>query len=444
MVPTLTLTDTAFSDAAALLSHLERLAAAFETIEATLHAFVPEPGRFERLRREAAELAARYPNPTPRPPLFGIPVGVKDIFHVDGFATRAGSRLPPEEIRGPEAASVTALKRAGALILGKTVSTEFAYFPPGPTRNPHHPEHTPGGSSSGSAAAVAAGLCPLALGTQTIGSIARPASFCGVFGFKPSYDRISKAGVIALASSLDHVGLFTADAAGGAVAAALLCRAWEAATPTRRPVLGIPEGPYLAHASEEGRTHFRATCERLAAAGFAVRRVEAMPDFAEIVERHQLVLAAEAAGVHADWFRRYGELYHPETAKLIRRGQTISPPRLAAARGGRDQLRDELTRLMETNGLDLWISPAACGPAPRGLETTGDPTMNLPWTHAGLPVVSLPSGLSSDGLPLGLQVAGRWYDDEMLLAWAVAIEDALPPSSCDVSRSAAEEGLGME
>ncbi len=426
MVPTLPLTAAAFDDADALFAHLDRLEPAFEETEATIHAFLPEPRRFERLRREAAELAARFPDPGRRPALFGIPVGVKDIFHVEGFPTRAGSRLPPEELQGPEAASVTALKRAGALILGKTVSTEFAYFPPGPTRNPHHPEHTPGGSSSGSAAAVAAGLCPLALGTQTIGSVVRPAAFCGVFGFKPSYDRISKDGVIPVASSLDHVGVFTAAAAGGAFVAALLCHDWQAATPSRRPVLGIPEGPYQDRASEEGRAHFRATCERLAAAGFALRPVEAMPDFAEIVERHQVLLAAEAAAVHESWFRRYGELYHPETAKLIRRGREISPAELAAARDGCERLRDELTRLMEADGLDLWVSPAACGPAPRGLETTGDPTMGLPWTHAGLPAVNLPSGRNADGLPLGLQVTGRWYDDERLLAWAAEIEATLP------------------
>jgi len=422
MVPMLTLTGVPLRDEAALLAHLERLEVVFEEVETRIHAFLPEQGRFDRLRREAAELAARYPDPGRRPRLYGIPVGVKDIFHVAGFTTRAGSRLPVEELQGPEAASVTALKSAGALILGKTVSTEFAYFPPGPTRNPHHPEHTPGGSSSGSAAAVAAGLCPLALGTQTIGSIGRPASFCGVFGFKPSYDRISKAGVIPVASSLDHIGVFTADGDGAAVVAALLCQEWQPTKPSRRPVLGIPEGPYLARASEEGLRHFRATCERLTAAGFAVRPVEAMPDFAEIAERNRVVLAAEAAAVHARWFGRYSELYHPETAKLIRRGQEISPASLAAARAGREQLRDELTRLMEANGLDLWISPAACGPAPRGLESTGDPTMNLPWTHAGLPAVSLPSGCNADGLPLGLQLTGRWYGDEMLLGWAAEVE----------------------
>ncbi len=172
---------------------LDRVEALFAEREPEVRAFLPEEGRFDRLRREAAALEARWPDPERRPPLFGVLAGVKDIFHVDGFETGGGSRLPPEVLRGPEAASVTTLRAAGALILGKAVSTEFAYFAPGPTRNPWNPEHTPGGSSSGSAAAVGAGLAPLALGTQTIGSIIRPAAFCGAVGYKPSYERICAA-----------------------------------------------------------------------------------------------------------------------------------------------------------------------------------------------------------------------------------------------------------
>jgi len=143
--------------------------------EPSVLAFVPEENRFERLQKEAKRIVSRYPDPKNRPPLFGMLVGVKDNIHVDGFITRAGTRLPPAELQGREGESITKLKNAGALILGKTVTTEFAYFEPGPTRNPYHPEHTPGGSSSGSAASVGAGLCPLALGTQTIGSVIRPA-----------------------------------------------------------------------------------------------------------------------------------------------------------------------------------------------------------------------------------------------------------------------------
>jgi Asp-tRNA(Asn)/Glu-tRNA(Gln) amidotransferase A subunit family amidase len=212
-----------------------------------------------------SELAARHPDRARRPPLFGVALGVKDAFHVDGLPTRAGSRLPPEVLQGPEGPCVAALRQAGALVVGKTVTTEFTYFAPGPTRNPRNPKHTPGGSSSGSAAAVAAGLVPLALGTQTIGSITRPAAFCGVVGFKASYGRISRDGVIPLAPSLDQVGFFTAGVDGAARVAPLLVREWRHAHPEGRPVLGVPEGPYLESASPEGLAHFREVCRRLTA-----------------------------------------------------------------------------------------------------------------------------------------------------------------------------------
>ncbi len=410
---------------ATVLDQIDAIEARFEAREPDVRAFVPEEGRFDRLRREARGLLDRFPRPDARPPLFGVPVGVKDIFHVDGFVTRAGSRLPPEALQGAEAESVTLLKSAGALIVGKTVTTEFAYFAPGPTRNPHNLAHTPGGSSSGSAAAVAAGLCALALGTQTIGSISRPAAFCGVVGYKPSYDRISRGGVIPLSPSLDHVGTFTPDVAGAIRAASVLCRDWRFAIGERRPVLGIPEGPYLSNATEEGLAHFRSACQRLATAGYSVRPVTTMPDFDAIRERHSLILAVEAARVHADWFARYADQYHPKTADLIRRGQALSDGELAQALAGRERLRAELAALMDAHGVDLWIAPSAPGPAPKGLDSTGDPVMNLPWTHSGLPTLSLPAGKTDAGLPLGLQVIGRWYADEALLSWTGQFERVL-------------------
>ncbi len=411
-----------------LARYLDELEAHVEAREPTVLALVPEEGRFARLRREAQALLDGYPDPATRPPLFGIPVGVKDIFQVEGFVTRAGSRVPPDRLQGPEAESVTRLKEAGALILGKTVTTEFAYFGPGPTRNPHNPDHTPGGSSSGSAAAVGAGTCPLALGTQTIGSIIRPAAFCGAVGYKPSYERISRAGVIPLSPSLDHVGFFTTYATGAELAAAVLVHDWRPTRPDHQPVLGVPEGPYLERASAEGLAHFRAACERLAEAGYQVKSVQAMPDFKEVFERHNRIVAAEAARVHADWFVEFRELYHPKTVKLIERGQPVTEESLAEALRGREKLRGELAALMDEHGLDLWLSPAAPGPAPRGLDSTGDPVMNLPWTHSGLPTVGLPAGTNADGLPLGLQVAGRWHGDELLLVWAVGLERALRPA----------------
>lgn len=399
---------------------LDRLEALFAEREPEVRAFLPEEGRFDRLRREAAAL-----DPEPRLPLFGLPVGVKDIIRVDGFPTRAGSRLPPEALAGTEAACVTALRKAGALILGKTVSAEFAYFAPGPTRNPWNPEHTPGGSSSGSAAAVGAGLCPLALGTQTIGSVIRPAAFCGVVGFKPSAGRIPKDGVFPLAPSYDEVGFFTPDVATAALAAPVLCTGWVAGKPERKPRLGVPEGPYLDRADPEGLAHFHSVCGRLAAAGYEIETVPVLRDFDEVLARHFRVFAGEAARVHQTWFDRFGGLYEPRTADLIRRGWTITEAELEEDRAGRERLLEELTAPMDRRGFDLWISPPARGAAPRGLDSTGDPVMNVPWTQAGMPVICLPAGWNEAGLPLGLQAAGVLGSDEELLAWAADLENTL-------------------
>jgi Asp-tRNA(Asn)/Glu-tRNA(Gln) amidotransferase A subunit family amidase len=413
-----------------LSDYLGQLEAYFEKREPEVQAFVPEEDRFQRLRRDAQNLLDQYPEPATRPPLFGVPLGVKDIFHTKGFPTQAGSRLPAEELNGQQAAVVTALKQAGVLVLGKTVTTEFAYFAPGPTRNPYHPQHTPGGSSSGSAAAVGACLCPLALGTQTIGSINRPAAFCGVVGFKPSYDRISRSGVIPLSPSLDHVGFFTQDVAGLALVVGLVAVRWQPDVVPPRPVLGIPRGPYMEHASREGILHFRDVTEKLGRAGYTVKLVDAMPDFEAIELRHRALVAAEASEVHEEWFSRYDHLYHARTAELLTRGAVVPEEVVVAARAGREQLRQELTDLMDEHGVDLWLAPAATGAAPQGLDSTGDPIMNLPWTHSGLPSLTLPSGKNEDGLPLGIQLIGRWYEDEALLEWAEKIETLLGGAEC--------------
>ncbi|MAT99865.1 MAG: amidase [Anaerolineaceae bacterium] len=408
-----------------LLDYLAKLEKRFNEREPDVLAFVPEDGRFPRLKQQAQELLQKYPNPEDRPPLFGIPLGVKDIFQVAGFTTRAGSQLPTELLQGDEAPSVTALRQAGALILGKTVTTEFAYFGPGPTRNPHNPAHTPGGSSSGSAAAMGAGIAPLTLGTQTIGSVNRPAAFCGTVGYKPTYDRVDKSNVLPLSVSLDHVGCFTNDVAGTELVAGLLCQHWQLVVTEKKSVLGIPEGPYLQRASGEGRKHFRQVCRRLHDAGFVVKSVEAMPDFDKIYERHNLIVAAEAARFHADWFTEHSEKYHPKTAELIQRGQKVTDSQLKKATAGRAALREKLTQLMDKYGLDLWLSPPAPGAAPVGLDSTGDPVMNLPWTHAGLPTLTLPAGTNKAGLPLGLQLTGRWFGDEAMLSFACQLEPNL-------------------
>jgi len=407
-----------------VVAYCEKICDRIGAVEPRIQALIPESNRRERLAEEAVALKTRFPDPTKRPPLYGVLVGVKDIFHVDGFPTRAGSKLPAGLFDGPEATCVTALRAAGALILGKTVTTEFAYFEPGPTRNPHNLDHTPGGSSSGSAAAVAAGFCPLALGTQTIGSVIRPAAFCGVIGFKPSYGRISTEGLIYLSKSLDHVGLFTQDVAGMKLAASILYTDWQTQDSTQLaslPVLGVLEGPYLNQASPGVLNIFETQLAHLGEAGYTVRRVKAFDDLASIIRRHRVMCSAEAAVVHVKWFARYEKLYRPKTAELIREGFQANAEELAEARDGREALRSELEALMSETGVELWISPATVSLAPKSISNTGDPAMNLIWTHAGLPALTLPGGFSGNGLPLGLQFVTAFKKDERLLTWAESL-----------------------
>jgi Asp-tRNA(Asn)/Glu-tRNA(Gln) amidotransferase A subunit family amidase len=383
-------------------------------------AFVAEPDRRARLVA-AAEALARVGNPDAWP-LFAVPAGVKDVMRTDGLATRAGSRVPAELLAGPQAQVVTRLCAAGGLVAGKTVTAEFATLTPGPTRNPRNLAHTPGGSSSGSAAAVAAGMVPLALGTQTIASVIRPAAYCGVPGFRPSYGRVPTEGIIAFAPSLDTVGWFAPDVVGLKQTAAVLCDRWQPAAPAGSPVLGVPVGPYLACAHPWALAAFSSSIARLRSDRFTIREVAVMEDFAAVQQALFVITRYELAREHAGWFARYGELYQPQTAAMIRDGKAITAAEYARALARQADLRDELAQAMQ--GIDAWITPAATGPAPAGLSTTGDPVMSIPWSLAGLPAVSIPSGLV-DALPVGLQCVGRIGGDERLLAAAVVIEAAL-------------------
>ena len=410
---------------------LDRRLALIDATEPRIRALVPEA---ERRRRLTAELEA-----APEGPLRHLLVGVKDIFHARGLPTRAGTELPAglfaaEGAEEADADCVAALRAAGAVVLGKAVTTEFAYFEPGPTRNPRDPAHTPGGSSSGSAAAVAAGYCELALGSQTVGSVMRPAAFCGVVGYKPSYGRVPRGGLLLCSPSVDTVGLFAPDRATAARGAEVIVEGWDSSVAeslrdgdSPRPLLGVPEGPYLRHASPEGLAGFEDQSARLESAGFRVKRLEVLADIDEINERHRDLHAAEMALAHAGWLEEYLQLYRPLTREFLLAGREISEARRLEAREGRGRLRRQLEQAMAAEGVDLWICPSAVGPAPRGLEATGDPVMNLPWTHSGLPALSLPAGLVGR-LPLGLQCVAAHGRDESLMAWGAALEAALGPA----------------
>jgi Asp-tRNA(Asn)/Glu-tRNA(Gln) amidotransferase A subunit family amidase len=405
-------------------AHVDALLHRIDAVDPVLLALLPEPGRRERLHADVAELLARHPDPNDRPPLFGALVGVKDVLRVDGLPTSAGSTLPADDLAGPESAAVRSLRAAGALVLGKTCTAEFAYAAPGATRNPYDPDHTPGGSSHGSAAGVAAGFFPLALGTQTIGSIIRPAAFCGVAAYVPTYGRIRAEGSLHVSRSLDRVGLFASDARGLALAGATLIESWHPVGGARRPVLGVTDGPFLEAVEPAARELFERQLDALAAAGYQLRRDHVFEDAEEIAESLRRLMNGELAREHAALFERHRDRYRPQTAGGIEQGRAISDAQLEADRHAAVKRRFEVESQRRAAGVDVWVTPAALGPAPAGISASGSPWLNLPWSYVGLPAAAVPAA-TIGGLPVGLQLVGGWHADEELLQWAGALAQHL-------------------
>ena len=404
--------------------YVSRVCAAIDRQERLIRALVPESRREQRLRTDARTLEHDYPEPTDRPALYGVAIGVKDIFIVDGLETHAGSDLPSQLFAGQEATAVRRLKTAGALILGKTITTEFAFADPGPTVNPLHPKHTPGGSSSGSAAAVAAGYSPVALGSQTVDSIINPAAYCGVVGFKPGHSRVPIDGVLPLSRSMDHVGWLCSNVARAALLGSVLCDRWNPVVVTDPPAIGIPIGSYLDQTEPEALQEFWAQIDRLALAGAEIAQIPVLGDIAEVNARHRRLIAAEFVKEHRERFRNYGTQYQAKSAALFAEGSALSRRAITAGRASSRRLTRSLVAVMDAHGLDVWAAPSATGPAPRGLDYIGDPAMSVPWTHAHLPTVSLPVG-EVDDLPLGFQLIGRPGSDEDFLATAELLQQLL-------------------
>jgi Asp-tRNA(Asn)/Glu-tRNA(Gln) amidotransferase A subunit family amidase len=394
-------------------AELSKLCDFIDKKEQTIHALLPEQDFKKRLLGEyAASKDAALP-------LHGILVGVKDIFRVNGFPTKAGSRLPASVFEGNQASSIDRLKQAGAIVLGKTVSTEFAYFEPGPTRNPVNPEYTPGGSSSGSAAAVAAGYCQVALGSQTIGSVIRPASFCGILGFKPSFGRIPLDGVIPFSAAADHVGVFTRDIQTMVQACAVLCDNWMLGSPKKaKPVIGVPHENFLQQADTIVLDAFESQIEQYIKAGFSIKRINMLDDIEQINKQHKQMVAREFARVHEQWYSDYGDLYGHHAKELIKEGLGVSNTEYQNAYDGRIPFRDDVLTAMDVNQIDMMASPSTMTPPTLGIDSTGSPIMNLPWTYAGLPTLTIPAGFTDDGLPLGTQLTGKYDKDEDLLGFA--------------------------
>jgi Asp-tRNA(Asn)/Glu-tRNA(Gln) amidotransferase A subunit family amidase len=380
-----------------------------------------------RALRLAAECDARRTSSVEPGPLHGVPIGVKDIVATADLPTEMGSPIFKGHRPERDALVVERLRQAGAFVLGKTVTTEFAFMQPGRTRNPWNPAHTPGGSSSGSAAAVAAGCVPLALGTQTNGSVIRPAAFCGVVGFKPTSGLLPYGGTLQFSETLDQVGTFTRTVACAALAAASLAEAesLDADLPDlgRAPRLGaLTQFPWN-RAEPEMARHFETTLDRLRAVGAVVETVALAEPFAEARAVHRAIMLHEAARLlkpHLDASR------HLLSAALIEglmEGQGVPLDAYRAAHAKRAALIERSRDLFED--FDAIVSPPAPGAAPARLDTTGDPSFCTLWTLLGAPAITLPSGLSPAGVPFGLQLARDAGGDAHLLRVAQWCERVL-------------------
>jgi aspartyl-tRNA(Asn)/glutamyl-tRNA(Gln) amidotransferase subunit A len=373
-------------------------------------------------RAAARERDAEAKAGQPRGPLHGVPLGIKDIVDVAGLPTTAGAREFAHTRPTRDSGAVARLRAAGAVILGKTHTTQFAFRDPAPTHNPWNLAHTPGGSSSGSAAAVADRMVPGAIGSQTVGSILRPAAYCGIVGVKGPHGLVPVDGVVPLAWSLDHVGPFTRSVADAALMLGVL--AGQAIEPVAVPAprLAIAR-PLFDRAEPELRRHLDAVVERLAAAGARVIDLTLPPSFAEIHVAGQVVLEVEAATYHQPAFAKDAADYGPGMAEMITRGLARPATEYVAANRARQAFREAMLPLLQAQ--DALLSPTAPGPAPAGLGWTGDASLCAPWSSAGVPSISLPIGLNATGLPLALQLVGGPAGLARLLGVAAWCEDVV-------------------
>jgi aspartyl-tRNA(Asn)/glutamyl-tRNA(Gln) amidotransferase subunit A len=366
--------------------------------------------------------------------LHGIPLGIKDIIDVKGFATQAGSPLRKDCLAAEDSPLVAALRRAGAIILGKTVTVEFACFDPSPTRNPWDPtlRHTPGGSSSGSAAAAALGMCLGALGTQTGGSLVRPASYCGIATCKPSYGLLSTEGVVPVSHHLDHPGPMARRVADlKLMLSALLPQLdWEPPQQAAPPRLGLVDSFFMQRADAAVSAEIQAAVAKLRAAGAIVEPVQLDLDFDRLLEMHWRIMAAEAAEYHRRDFAAHRSSYGPMISSLLDFGLALPAVEYVEALVHQRRLKRRAVELV--GNFDALIMPATNSPAPPRLDTTGTRDFQAPWTYAGLPVVSIPCGLADDRMPVAVQLVARPNDDVRLLGLAAWCEarlefNALPP-----------------
>jgi Asp-tRNA(Asn)/Glu-tRNA(Gln) amidotransferase A subunit family amidase len=358
--------------------------------------------------------------------LSGVPFGLKDIFDAAGMPATYGSPIYTGWWPASDASAAALPKAAGGILLGKTISTEFANRQPGPTANPHDPAFTPGGSSSGSAAAVADFMVPLAIGTQTGGSVIRPAAFCGVVGFKPSFGLFPPAGMKINTEPLDTIGIMARTVADIALfRAAMMAIPYEPpAMPETAPRLGLCRGPHWDEAAPEGRAVLEAAADRLAAVGANITDTAFPPDCAVADDIQRTLGAFEGRRNHAPELYRHEALLSPRLREeKIALGDRLSLDQFRAAWRAAEKARAAAREW--AGAFDAILSLPAPGQAPRGLADTGSAVFNAPWTQFAMPCLTLPAGRGPDGLPVGIQLAGRRHDDARLLETGLWVERRL-------------------
>jgi len=399
------------------------------------------------MQAEAADLHRKQGKATG--PLHGVPVGIKDIFDTGDLPTELGSPLWAGRTPRRDAVAVARLRAAGAVIMGKTVTTEYAYFHPGKTRNPHDPARTPGGSSSGSAAAVAAHMVPGAIGSQTNGSVIRPAAFCGVVGFKPTHGLIPRSGALLLSRTLDHVGTFSRSVEDAALLAEVMA-GFDEDDPDTRP---IARPPFTSVAASEPPlpprfafvrspvwdraepvTH-EAFGELVETLGEAASEVELGASFERAVPLHQTIMEVEMAHNLRRDYEKGGDKLSEPLRKLIGRGRERLAVDYTAAVAGIAPLNEVLDAVFDE--YDAILTPAAPGEAPRGLDSTGNPIFCTTWTYLGTPAITLPLLRSEAGLPIGVQLVARRHNDARLLRTARWLVNYLGGSGRRTGRKAA-------
>ncbi len=407
-----------------------------EALEPSLQAWVYLDR--EAVLTDAREKAAAQDRGESLGPLHGVPIGLKDIYYTAGIPTTACSKVYADFVPEYDGTTVRLLKQAGAIILGKTVTTEFACMDPSPTFNPWNAACTPGGSSSGSAVSVAARMCPAALGSQTVGSVLRPASYNGVVGFKPSFGRVSRYGVVPVSWTLDTVGWMTRsveDAAlllqvmAGYDAADMVSRSepvpdyLAGVDNPRAPRIGVLRQFFNDNADGETVAHTDAIVQKLAAVGALVQELPLPESMNTAIQDQQTIMAVEAASFHQPMYQRQAEDYQPKLREMIGRGLGIDAVTYSLAKERRRQFVTDMRNLAQR--VDVLLTPSTPQPAQPDRTNTGNTMFQGPWTSCGLPTITLPSGLSQSGLPLGIQLAGGFLHESGLLAAAAWCERVL-------------------